>query len=125
MIPVRHIDKFGVSGSVFAGMCSLELPPLVAIFPALGLGWLLEETVIDQMLFASFVIMFAGLVAGARYHRNVLALFVAAVGAGLLASSMLVFHGRATTYVGMAVLIVSSWLNDLLGRPLFYDRTHP
>ncbi|WP_394838022.1 MerC domain-containing protein [Pendulispora rubella] len=125
MIPVRHIDKFGVSGSIFAGTCSLELPPFVAIFPALGLGWLLDEAVIHQMLFVSLVVMFAGLVVGARYHRNPLALAMAVVGAGLLASSMLVFHGPSTTYVGMALLIVASWLNDLLGRPLFYDRTHP
>jgi len=125
MIPVRHIDKFGVSGAIFAGTCSLELPPFEAMLPALGLGWLLEEATISRMLFVSLVIMFAGLVAGARYHRSPLALFVAAVGSGLLASSVLVFHGPVTAYVGMAVLIVASWLNDLLGRPLFYDRTHP
>jgi len=50
----RQVVKIGVAGSLFgsffAGLCCLGLPALVAIFSAFGLGFLINNAIVQPLL---------------------------------------------------------------------------
>ena len=83
----RQIDKIiGVAGpvfsSLFAALCCLGPPALLAIFSAIGLGFLINNAILQPMLIVFFLISGFGLVLGMRCHGNPWALII-----GVLASN--------------------------------------
>ena len=57
----RHLDKIGVGGSLFAALCCLGFPALLAILSAVGLGFLVNDAVLTPMLVLFLLVTLAGL----------------------------------------------------------------
>ena len=106
----RHLDKIGVGGSLFAALCCLGYPALLAIVSAVGLGFLIRDAVLIPMLVAFLALTLYGLYGGMRQHGNGLALGVGAAAALVLFASIW-FGSNIAAGIGIAALIVSSLLN--------------
>jgi MerC mercury resistance protein len=52
----RHLDKIGVGGSLFAALCCLGFPAVVAILSAIGLGFLINDDILRPLM----IVFFAG-----------------------------------------------------------------
>lgn len=106
----RHLDKIGVGGSMFAALCCLGFPALLAILSAVGLGFLVHDAVLIPMLIAFLALTLYGLFDGMRRHGNKLALGVGVVAALVLFASIW-FGSSIAAGIGIAALIISSLLN--------------
>ena len=106
----RHLDKIGVGGSLFAALCCLGFPALLAILSALGLGFLVHDAVLIPMLLAFLALTLYGLYDGMRRHGNRLALG-AGVAAALVLFASIWFGSSIAAGIGIAALIASSVLN--------------
>lgn len=60
----RHLDKIGVGGSLFAALCCLGFPALLAILSAVGLGFLVNDAVLIPLLVLFLLVTLWGLYLG-------------------------------------------------------------
>src|SRR5712691_4411180 len=77
----RHLDQFGVGGSVFAALCCLGFPALLSILSAVGLAFLVKDSILIPLLIAFLLITLFGLYLGMRSHRKPWALILGVVSA--------------------------------------------
>ena len=114
----RQIVKIGVAGSLFgsffAGLCCLGVPALVAIFSALGLGFLINNAVLQPMLIVFLLISVFGLLLGMRVHGSPWALIIGVLGAITTYVFRYVFSNSLLAWLGIAGLVIASLLNVLL-----------
>ena len=106
----RHLDKIGVGGSLFAALCCLGFPALLAILSAVGLGFLVNDAVLIPLLVLFLLVTLWGLYLGKRHHGSWMPFFIGTAGAALSFAS--IWFGRGMLAgVGIAGLIAASLLN--------------
>ncbi|MGI8423927.1 MAG: MerC domain-containing protein [Chloroflexota bacterium] len=106
----RHLDKIGVGGSLFAALCCLGFPALLAILSAVGLGFLVNDAVLIPLLVLFLLVTMWGLYLGKRHHGSWMPLFIGMAGAALSFASIWFGNGLLAG-VGIAGLIAASLLN--------------
>jgi len=106
----RHLDQIGVGGSIFAALCCLGFPALLAIMSAIGLGFLINDAILIPLLIAFLAVTLWGLYLGTRHHRQWVAFAVGAGGSLLLLASVWLGSGIAAG-LGIAGLVIASILN--------------
>ena len=111
----RHLDKVGVGGSLFAALCCLGFPALVAILSSVGLGFLLRDSILVPALLVFLGLALWGLYMGLRRHGRRAALVVGSVAALLLLGAVLSGNGVLAAIGGLG-LISASFLNIWLAR---------
>jgi mercuric ion transport protein len=115
----RHSDKIGAGGSLFAALCCLGFPALLAIVSAVGLGFLIHDAVLIPMLVAFLALTLYGLYQGMRRHGRRQALGVGIV-ASLVLFASIWFGSSIAAGIGIAALIASSLLNVwFVARPAY------
>ncbi|HSH39157.1 MAG TPA: MerC domain-containing protein [Chthoniobacterales bacterium] len=107
----RHTDKIGIAGSLFAALCCLGFPALLAIVSAAGIGFIINDAILVPLLIAFLLITLAGLYLGVRHHGSWLAVVVGALSAAIVFVSIAVIGNKVLAAVGIAGLIVASILN--------------
>ena len=107
----EHLDKLGVVGSFIAAACCLGLPAIVAVFAALGLGFLINDAVLLPLLLFFLGVTLFGLFQGYKKHRKPWPLAVGFVSA--LAAFVFIFVAFSTllAYAAIAGLVTASVLN--------------
>ena len=106
----RHLDKIGVGGSLFAALCCLGFPALLAILSAVGLGFLVNDAVLIPLLVLFLLVTLTGLYFGKHHHGSWVPFFVGVVGAALTIASIW-FENGVLAGVGIAGLVVGSLYN--------------
>jgi mercuric ion transport protein len=108
----RNLDKIGIAGSIFAALCCLGFPALLAIVSAIGLGFIVKDAILIPLLLVFLGVTLLGLYLGTRHHHEPWALVLGGFGALAMA---LVFLGLVRSlvlaYGGIAALVVASILN--------------
>jgi mercuric ion transport protein len=108
----RNLDNIGVGGSIFAALCCLGFPAPLSILSAIGLGFIVNDTILVPLLLVSLAIALSGLYLGTRHHHQPWALILGGVSAVALA---LVFLGIVANlvlaYAGIVGLVAASFLN--------------
>jgi mercuric ion transport protein len=66
----HHLDKIGVGGSLFAALCCLGFPALLSIISAIGLGFLINDAILQPMLIVFLLVSVFGLLLGMRHHGS-------------------------------------------------------
>ena len=108
---MRHLDKIGVGGSLFAALCCLGFPALLSLLLAVGLGFLIKDAVLIPLLVAFLVVALVGLALGMRHHHRPWALILGAAGAIVTFVSVGIKPSGLFAGIGIAGLIVASLLN--------------
>ena len=52
----RHLDKIGIGGALFAALCCLGFPALLAVVSAVGLAFLINDAALIPLLAAFLVV---------------------------------------------------------------------
>lgn len=106
----RHLDKIGVGGSLFAALCCLGFPALLAFLSAIGLGFLVNDAVLIPLLALFLLITLWGLYFGKRHHGSWMPFYVGVAGAMMSAASVW-FESGVLAGAGIAGLVAASLLN--------------
>jgi mercuric ion transport protein len=113
----RHLDKIGTLGSIFAALCCLGAPALVAVLSALGLGFLINDAYLAPLLIVSLAVAIAGLALGIRHHHRRLPLVIGSVAGVTLVLFIYVVPSGPAAYASLAALIIATLLYVVFGRP--------
>lgn len=111
-----HLDKLGIAGSFVAAACCLGLPAVLAIFSAIGLGFLINDTFLQPLIIIFLGVTIAGLVLGYRAHRRFGALALGIVSAAAVYFFIYGHYVRWVAYLSMAGLVAAGVLNVILRR---------
>lgn len=106
----RHLDKIGVGGSLFAALCCLGFPALLAILSAAGLGFLINDAVLIPLLVVFLAVTLWGLYLGKGHHGSWSPFYVGVAGAVLTGISIWFGNGLVAG-IGIAALVAGSILN--------------
>jgi len=107
----RHLDKLGIAGGLFAGLCCLGLPALLSIVSALGLGFLLQEKYLIPFVIVFLLIAVFGLWMGYRSHKRLSPIIIGTISAITFVVFLFFFYNSILIYTAIAGLIVSTVLN--------------
>jgi mercuric ion transport protein len=72
----RNLDKIGIGGSIFAALCCLGFPALLSILSAIGLGFIVNDTILIPLLLLFLAVTLLGLYLGTRHHHEPWALIL-------------------------------------------------
>ncbi len=106
----RHLDQVGVAGSIFAALCCLGFPALLAMLSAVGLGFLINDAALIPLLIVFLLVTLWGLYLGKSQHGSSIPFFVGLAGSALAALSIWSGNGLLSG-VGIAALVTASLLN--------------
>jgi mercuric ion transport protein len=95
----------------FAALCCLGFPALVSIVSAIGLGFLINDTILMPLLGISLLVTLAGLYLGVRHHGSWLAFVIGAASALALFIFMTVAMNKVFAYISIAGVVAASFLN--------------
>ena len=108
----RNLDKIGIGGSVFAALCCLGFPALLSILSAIGLGFIVNDTILIPLLLLFLAVTLLGLYLGTSHHHEPWALILGGLSALSIAVVFLgLVPSRIVAYVGMTGLVAASILN--------------
>ncbi|MBI4482892.1 MAG: MerC domain-containing protein [Acidobacteria bacterium] len=65
-----HLDKIGLGGSVLTALCCLGFPAILSFMAAIGLGFLLKDTILILMLGLFLLVTLYGLYRGFKVDRK-------------------------------------------------------
>lgn len=111
-----HLDKLGVAGSFIAAACCLGLPAIIAVFAALGLGFLINDAVLLPLLLFFLALTLYGLFQGYRKHGKPWPLTVGVVSAAAAILFIYVVFSAPLAYTAIGGLVAASILNILAGQ---------
>lgn len=113
---MRYLDGIGVGGSLFAALCCLGFPALLALLSAIGLGFLVNDAILIPLLLLFLSITIAGLYLGSRRHHRREALMLGVASAVVTVVFIAVVPKAILAGIGIAGLISASVLNVWLQR---------
>ncbi|TAM83365.1 MAG: MerC domain-containing protein [Acidobacteria bacterium] len=111
-----HLDKLGIIGSLVAAACCLGLPAVLAIFSAVGLGFLISDAFLRPLIIIFLAATIAGLVFEYRAHRRFGALALGVVSAVAVYFFIYGHYVKWAAYISMAGLVAAGVLNIILRR---------
>lgn len=109
----RHIDKFGLVGSLFSVLCCIGAPAIISVVFAIGLGFLINDAVLFPLLALFLIITLIGLFFGMRSHGRPWAFILGIICATINFFFIAVIFNKILVIFGVAGLIMSSLLNFL------------
>jgi mercuric ion transport protein len=110
----RHLDKIGVGGWLFAALCCLGFPALVAVLSAIGLSFLINDDILRPLMIVFLLVAIFGLILGMRHHGSPWALIVGILSAMTLYVFIYVSFNEVIAGLGIAGLVIASLLNVVL-----------
>ncbi|MDP9349370.1 MAG: MerC domain-containing protein [Gemmatimonadota bacterium] len=110
----RHADKLGTGGSLFAALCCLGTPAILAFLAAIGAGFLVNDLILLPLLAISLLVSLWGLEKGREVHRNPGPLRLGTLGAVLIPAG--IFLGAWLVAIGAVLLIAATVWNVVARR---------
>lgn len=110
----RHADKLGTGGSLFAALCCLGSPAILALLAAIGAGFLVNDRILIPFLAVSLVVALWGLAQGRTIHHRPGPLRLGVLGAVLIPAGL--FVGAWLVAVGAVLLVAATTWNVVARR---------
>lgn len=105
----EHLDKVGAFGSIFAALCCIGTPALLAFLSAIGLGFLIHDLILLPALVGFLVLTGYGLMISKKRHDRKEPSIVFGISAAVIVITM--WFSTIGVLIGMIGLIVSTVLN--------------
>jgi mercuric ion transport protein len=109
----RHSDKLGTGGSLFAALCCLGTPAILAFLAAIGAGFLVNDLILLPLLAVSLFVSLWGLEKGREAHGDKRPLWLGTAGAVFIPAG--IFVGAWLVAAG-AVLLISATVWNVVAR---------
>lgn len=96
----------GALGSIFAALCCIGTPALLAFLVSIGLGFLIHDAILLPLLAVFLVVSIWGITRSMATHGQRLPLIVAVISSVVMVAA--VWFSRPLVLLGIAGLIVAS-----------------
>lgn len=110
----RHADKLGTGGSLFAALCCLGTPAILAVLAAIDAGFVVNDLLLPPLLALSLFVALWGLEKGREVHRDLRPLWLGTLGTVVIPTGILM--GAWLVALGAALLIASTVRNVVARR---------
>lgn len=107
----KYLDKIGVGGTLFAALCCLGFPALLSILTALGLGFLINDTILRPLLIIFLILSLIGLYSGIKVHHKPWAFVLGLVSSVMVYYFIYVHYINELAIVSIILLVSASILN--------------
>lgn len=110
----ENLDKVGMPGSVFAALCCIGTPALLAFLTSIGLGFIINDAILIPALVGFLALTGYGLAASKERHgrKEPLMLF----GASAAVIVITVWFSAVGVIIGLAGLVGSTVMNIVYQR---------
>ncbi len=105
----RYFDKIGTAGSIFAGLCCLGTPALLAFLSSIGLAFIIHDAVLLPLLALFLILTGYGLWESKKAHGRKEPITVFGISAVGMVISM--FISSIGVVIGMVGLVGSTIMN--------------
>lgn len=110
----ENLDKVGMPGSVFAALCCIGTPALLAFLISIGLGFIINDFILLPLLFFFLFLTGYGLAASKNRHGRKEPLMLFGASAALIVIT--VWFSAAGVIIGLAGLVGSTVMNIVYQR---------
>jgi mercuric ion transport protein len=110
----ENLDKLGTPGSIFAALCCIGTPALLAFLTSVGLGFLINDMILIPLLVLFLAITGYGLAASKKRHGRSEPLMLFGTSAALIVIT--VWFSAIGVIVGLVGLVASTVLNIVYQR---------
>ncbi len=111
-----YFDKVGPLGTLFAALCCIGAPGLVAFLTAIGAGFLFTDLILLPLLILFLSISMAGLHYSYKSHENRRPMVLGGISCFLILFFAYGWFIRPMVYAGLAGLVGASVWNIFLQR---------
>jgi len=111
-----YLDKIGPLGTLFAALCCVGTPGVLAFLSAIGAGFLINDAILLPLLILFLAASLAGLYFSFKRHENRWPLILSGISAFLILFFAYGWFIRPVVYFGAAGLIGTSVWNVFLKR---------
>lgn len=112
----KYLNIIGTFGSVFAALCCMGFPALVALLSALGLVFILNDAILLPLLLVFLIVGHLGVWFSFQRHHKSQALVLSAVSSIITFVFIFVFYYAPLVVIGICGLIVSAIWDFFLCR---------
>ncbi len=110
----EQLDKVGAAGSIFAALCCIGTPALLAFLASIGLGFVINDLILLPLLAAFLILTGYGLVVSKKRHGRKEPLIAFGISATLIVITM--WFSTIGVIVGLIGLAASTVIN------IYYQR---
>jgi mercuric ion transport protein len=111
-----YFDKVGPLGSIFAALCCIGTPGLLAFLSAIGAGFLINDAILLPLLVFFLAVSMAGLYYSFKAHRNRWPFVLGGISSLLIIFFIYGLFFKPLVYPGLAGLVGVSVWNVFLKR---------
>ncbi len=105
----EHMDKVGAAGSIFAALCCIGTPALLAFLASIGLGFVINHLILLPLLAAFLILAGYGMAVSKKRHGRNEPLIVFGVSAAVIVIT--IWFSTIGVLIGLIGLIASTILN--------------
>ncbi|MFQ5432336.1 MAG: MerC domain-containing protein [Nitrospinota bacterium] len=110
----ENLDKFGTGSSIFAALCCIGTPAILAFLASIGLGFLINDIILLPFLFLSLILTGYGLAASKHRHGRKEPLTLFSVSAAVIVIT--VWFSAVGVIIGLVGLVASTIMNIVYQR---------
>ena len=110
----ENLDKLGMPGSIFAALCCIGTPAILAFLASIGLGFLINDFVLIPALFGFLALTGYGLAASKNRHGRKEPLMLFGVSAAVIVITL--WFSAVGVIIGLVGLVGSTILNIVYQR---------
>jgi mercuric ion transport protein len=111
-----YLDKIGPLGTLFAALCCVGTPGLVAFLSAIGAGFLINDAILLPLLIVFLAASIVGLYFSFKRHENRWPLLLGGVSVFFILFFAYGMFIRPLVYLGLIGLVGASIWNAFLKR---------
>lgn len=105
----RHADKLGTVGSLFAALCCVGTPAILAFLAAIGAGFVRNDRILLPLLAVSLIVALWGLEKGREIHGNPRPLWLGVAGAASIPAGMFLVGAWLVNVGGVLLVTATVW----------------
>jgi mercuric ion transport protein len=119
-----YLDKVGPLGTIFAALCCIGTPGLLAFLSAMGVGFLISDALLLPLLILFLAISMAGLYYSFKTHKNRWPVILGGISSLLILFFIYGWFLKPLVYLGLVGLVGTSvWNLVLKKRCLFTEQS--